>query len=112
MAELRAVMALLRSSFGGRPSRSVKLTETDHQVRVSRYFADYVDCGKPGYIYVVRHPFKSLGALIALFRLPCLHVAPSSEGAEGAATRHGVAVAAFYADAGHGVCYRHALAAA
>ena len=80
-------MALLRSSFGGRSSRSVKLTETDHQVRVSRYFADYVDCGKPGYIYVVRHPFKSLGALIALFQLPCLHVAPSSEGAEGADIR-------------------------
>lgn len=81
------MMAFLRSSFGGRSSRSAKLTETDHQVRVSRYFEDYVDRGKPGYIYVVRHPFKSLGALIALSRLPCLHVAPSSVGAEGAAIR-------------------------
>jgi hypothetical protein len=79
-------MAFLRSSFGGRSSRSAKLTETDHQVRVSRYFADYVDCGKPGYFYVVRHPFKSLSALIALFWLPCLQVAPSSAG-EGAAIR-------------------------
>ena len=81
------MMAFLRSSFGGRSSRSAKLTETDHQVRVSRYFEDYVDRGKPGYIYVVRHPFTSLGALIALSRLPCLHVAPSSVGAEGAAIR-------------------------
>lgn len=87
MVEPQAVMALLRSSFGGRFARSAKPTETDHQVRVSRYFADYVDCGKPGFIYVVRHPFKSLSALIALFRLPCLHVASSSVGAEGAAIR-------------------------
>jgi hypothetical protein len=87
MVEPGGVMAFFRSGLGGRFSRSAKLTETDHQVRVSRYFADYVDCGKPGYFYVVRHPFKSLSALIALFWLPCLQVAPSSAGAEGAAIR-------------------------
>jgi hypothetical protein len=81
------VIGLLRSSLGGRSSRSAKLTETDRQVKVSRYFEDYVDGGKPGYIYVVRHPFKSLSVLIALFQLPCLHVAPRSAGAEGAAIR-------------------------
>ena len=80
-------MTLLKSSFGGRSIRSAKLTETDHQVRVSRYFEHYVDRGKPGYIHVVRYPFKSLSALIALLRLPCLHVAPSSARAEGAAIR-------------------------
>jgi hypothetical protein len=74
-------MRSLRSKL--RSGRS-KLAETDHREKVSRYFHDYVDSGKPGYAYVVRHPGKSLGALTALFRLPCIQAAPLSQGVEGA----------------------------
>ena len=74
-------MASLRSRF--RSGRSARLTRADYEARVRRYFHDYVDCGKPGYAYIARHPGKSLGALVALFRLPCLYAAPSSAGADG-----------------------------
>jgi membrane-associated phospholipid phosphatase len=57
----------------------------DHEARVWRYFHEYVDCGKPGYAYVIRHPGKSLGALLALFRLLSFQVTPSSAGVEGSA---------------------------
>lgn len=79
-------MTPLRSRF--RSNRSARLTEIDYEARVRRYFHDYVDCGKPGYVYIIRHPGKSLGALIALFRLPCLRVAPSSVGIEGTVIRN------------------------
>jgi hypothetical protein len=79
------MMASLWSKFY--PGRSTRLTETDHQATVSCYFHDYVASGKPGYIYIARHPGKSLGAVIALFRLPCLHVAVSTAGIESAAIR-------------------------
>jgi hypothetical protein len=68
-----------------RSERSDEWTETDHEVRFSRYVQDYVGCGRPGLAYVVRRPLDSLGALIALYRLPCLKVAVSSTGIEAAA---------------------------
>jgi hypothetical protein len=74
-------MASLGSRF--RSDRSAKSTKTDYEDRVRRYFHDYVDCGKPGYVYIARYPVKSLGALIALFRLPCLDVTPSTVGIDG-----------------------------
>lgn len=78
---------LLRSRFRHCSERSAKFAESDHEATVSQFFQDYVDCGKPGYYgYIVRRPRKCLGALIALFRLPCLYVAPSAVG-EGAAIR-------------------------
>ena len=75
----------LRSRSPG--SRSATSTGTSHEARVWRYFHDYVDCGKPGYVYPIRHPGKSLGALVALFRLPCLRIGPSSVDIEGTAIR-------------------------
>lgn len=63
--------------------RSAKPTEINREATVSRYYHDYVDCGKPAWAYIARHPGKSLGALIALLRLPCLYVASTPAGAEG-----------------------------
>jgi membrane-associated phospholipid phosphatase len=63
------------------------LTGDGPEARVWSFFHDYVDCGKPGYIYVLRHLGMSLGALIALFRLPCLQVAPSSANIEATTIR-------------------------
>jgi membrane-associated phospholipid phosphatase len=87
---LACALALdLMVSLGSRflPSRSAKLTATNHEAKVWRYFHDYVDGGKPGYVYIIRHPGKSLGALIALVRLPYFRVARSSVGIEGTAIR-------------------------
>jgi membrane-associated phospholipid phosphatase len=87
---LACALALdLVASLGSRflSNRSAKLTATNHEATVWRYFYDYVGCGKPGYVYIIRHPGKSLGALIALVRLPYLQVGPSSEGVEGTAIR-------------------------
>jgi hypothetical protein len=78
-SESPSIMASLRSRF-----RSDRSAEPDYEDRVRRYFHDYVDRGKPpGYIYITRYPGKSVGAFIALFRLPCLHVAPSAVGING-----------------------------
>src|SRR5260370_25393292 len=85
MVKYVSMMAALRSRF--RSERSANLTETDYEATVSRYLQDYVDCGKPGFAYIVRRPLKSLGTLIALCRLPCLHLAPSSAGIEAPALR-------------------------
>jgi hypothetical protein len=75
-------LASLRSR--SRSDRSAKLTETDYEERVRSYFHDYVDRGKPpGYVYIARYPGKSLRAFMALFRLPCLHIAPSSAAIDG-----------------------------
>jgi hypothetical protein len=86
-----SMLASLRSRFrtdrSANTDQSAKLTTTDYETRVRDYFYDYVDCGKPGYVYVARHPRRSLGAFIALFRLPCLNVAPSPAGFEGAHIR-------------------------
>ncbi len=65
--------------------RTTDWTETDHEVTVSQYLQDYFDCGKPGFIYIVRRPLKSLRTLGALCRLPCLRVVLSSTGIEAAA---------------------------
>jgi len=80
-----SMMASLRSRF--RSDRSAKLPEIDYEARVRSYFHDYVDRSKPGYVYIARHPRKSLSALIALSRLPCLYVAPSTAGVDGAHIR-------------------------
>jgi membrane-associated phospholipid phosphatase len=77
------LMASLRSRFLS--SLSAKLARTSQEARVWDFFRDYVDHGKPGYRYILRHLGKSLGALTALFRLPCLQVAPLSTGTEGTA---------------------------
>jgi hypothetical protein len=55
-----------------------ELTGGAHEARVWSYFHDYVDSGKPGYTYVLRHPVSSLAAGLAIFRLPCLHLTPSA----------------------------------
>jgi membrane-associated phospholipid phosphatase len=65
--------------------QSAKLAQTNHEARVQRYFYEYVDRGRPGYVrHIIRHPGKSFGALIALVRLPCLRVACSLTGIESA----------------------------
>jgi hypothetical protein len=63
-----------------RPGRPRK----DPEVTVSRYFQDYAGQGKPTWSYMMRRLGRSLRALIALCRLPCLRIAPSA-GIEGAA---------------------------
>ena len=68
-------------------NRSTQLTGSDHEGKVWSYFHDYVECGKPGYTYILRHPGKSLGVVIALLRLPCLRVAISSADIEAATIR-------------------------
>jgi hypothetical protein len=73
--------------FRRHPDRPAEAAKSSHEVTVSRYFEEYVATGKPGYIYVIRRPFKSLRALVALFRLPCLHVVPSSASVDGAYLR-------------------------
>jgi membrane-associated phospholipid phosphatase len=73
------------SSFSA--SRSAKLTGSDQEATVWNYFHDYVDCGKPGYSYVLKNLGKSMSAAIALFRLPYLRIAPSSTGVEAATIR-------------------------
>lgn len=65
--------------------RSAELSKIDHEATVSRYFHHYVDCGKPGYRYIFRHPGKSFTMLVAVSRLPCLYVDSSPAGVEGAA---------------------------
>ena len=67
--------------------RSGKRSGTDHEAAVSQYFQDYADQGRPWYIYVARHPLKSLRALFSLYRLPCLHVGAPSARVEGAPIR-------------------------
>jgi membrane-associated phospholipid phosphatase len=85
---LACALALdLASSFVDARSRAAKWTETNCEAKVWEYFYSYVDSGKPGYDYVLRHPGKSFGALAALYRLPCLKVAPSSAGLEGPAVQ-------------------------
>jgi hypothetical protein len=74
----------LRSS---QSARSPELTETSDEITVSQYFNDYVECGKPGAIFIVRKPIKSLRALVALCRVPCLSVGLSPDEVEGAAIR-------------------------
>jgi hypothetical protein len=49
-----------------------------YEAQVSGFFHDYVDSGRPGYVFVLRNFGRSIGALVALFRLPCLRVAPLS----------------------------------
>ena len=68
-------------------NRSTQLTGSDHEGKVWSYFHDYVECGKPGYTYVLRHLGKSLGVVIALLRLPCLRVAISSADIEATTIR-------------------------
>lgn len=65
-------------------SRKAELTEAEHEAVISRYFQDYLDSGDGRYVYVLKHPFRSLGALTALYRLPYLYIGHSSTGSEGA----------------------------
>ena len=78
-------MAARWSSFAA--SRSAELTGSSYEDRVWSYFENYVSFGKRGYIYVLGHLGQSVGALIALFRLPCLQVAPSAASVDGRTIR-------------------------
>jgi hypothetical protein len=53
---------------------------------VSKYVEDYIDSGKPLGFYIVRHFSRSVGAFIALRRVPCHKIVPSAL-PEGAAIR-------------------------
>jgi hypothetical protein len=74
-------IAFLGWRFHRKPDRPEETV--GHELTVAQYFEEYVAADKPGYLYVIRHPFKSLRALAALFRLPCLQVALSSAGDDG-----------------------------
>lgn len=52
--------------------------KTDDEAKVSQYFKDYADSGKPVYLYAMQHPGESLRAFASLFKLPTLSVAPSA----------------------------------
>jgi hypothetical protein len=67
--------------------RSGKLSGSDYEAAVSRYFQDYADQGRAWYVYIARHPLKSLRALFSLYRLPCLRVGAPSARVEGAPIR-------------------------
>lgn len=58
----------------------------DPEATVSGYFRANASSGKSAYAYPIRHLGLSLRALVALYQLPCLHIAPSTE-IEGAAIR-------------------------
>jgi hypothetical protein len=89
MSKTDAMMAFFRSGLGAK--QKAELTETNHELTVSRYFQEYVEHGKPGYVYFVRyfvrHPHKSISALIALRRLPRLDLSGSPASADGVAIR-------------------------
>jgi hypothetical protein len=87
MVETISIMTHLRPGFRRRSERSAEPGSSDHELLLSRYFEDYVASGKPGHFYIVRRPGQSLRAFLALYHLPCLHMASSSEGIEGAAIR-------------------------
>jgi hypothetical protein len=87
MLELGSGIAFLCPRPRWRSAPSGKPTGTDHEARVSRYFEDYAGQGKPWYIYVARHPIKSLRALFSLYRLPSLDVAAPAATVEGAPIR-------------------------
>lgn len=87
MLELGSWMVFSFSRPRWRSGPSGKPTGTDHEAGVSRYFQDYADQGKPWYIYLARHPLKSLRALFSLYRLPSLDVAAPSATVEGAPIR-------------------------
>lgn len=77
----------VRPRFRRHLDRSADPGGSDHELILSRYFEDYVASGKPGHFYIVRRPGQSLRAFLSLYRLPCLHVAPSPDGIEGSAIR-------------------------
>jgi len=85
MVKPLSVMTSLKWRFRSEPA--TEWTETENEITISRYLLDYVACGKPGFSYVVRRPLKSMGALIALYRLPCLKVVISSAEIEATAIR-------------------------
>jgi hypothetical protein len=64
-------------------------TGSEREAMLSAYFKDYVALGKPASTYVLRHPYLSLSAFVALHRLPLLS-APLTDTLEGAAIRHGL----------------------
>jgi len=78
-------------------SRQAKVTETEYEAVILSYFQDYLDSGDGRHVYVLKHPFRSLGALTTLYRLPCLYLSHSSPGSEGTITweilqRHSILV--------------------
>jgi hypothetical protein len=83
--------------------RSAEWTETSYEVRVSQYLQGYFDCGKPGFIYIVRRPLMTLRVLSALCRLPCLRVVPSFTEVEGAAVHAPLSQRSMVARAGGSV---------
>jgi len=70
----------------GKIVRPGQRRKADPEVTVFRYFQDSGGRGKPAWVYLMRRLGLSLRALIALYQLPCLHIAPSA-GTEGAAIR-------------------------
>ena len=67
-----------------RLDRQAELTEPAPEAVISGYFHDYLDSGHGQHVYVLKHPFRSLGALTALYRLPCLYLRRPCPGSESA----------------------------
>lgn len=80
------MILVLGSRFRRRSRRSAQQRKANPEVKFSQYFQAYIDSGKSARAYMMRRPGKSLQALIALCRLPCVRIAPSA-GMEGAAIR-------------------------
>lgn len=59
------------------------------EAALSAYFEAYVACGRPGLLYALRHPGRSLAALIAVYRLPHL-TAHLTDTVEGSLIRRGL----------------------
>jgi hypothetical protein len=62
------------------------ITDSGREAELSRFCHDYVAAGMPGFVYLFRHPGRSLSAFAAISRMPCLR-AGLSDGVEGAAIR-------------------------
>lgn len=81
-------MKFFRSGLDSSQSgESAEPAAKKHEATVSQYFHGYVESGKPGFIYLVRKPIKSIRMFVALSRIPCLSVAPSADDVEGIAIR-------------------------
>jgi hypothetical protein len=92
MVKITLMVAGPKSRSSRRGDPSAELSDTGHEVKVSRYFEDYVASGRPGpIIYIFLNPIQSLRAFLALRRLPCLCACSLSTGVEGAAIQAALA---------------------
>ncbi len=80
-------MDAVRTSPTGRSE--VRPTLDDRERRLSKYFEDHVEQGRPGLAFLARQPVRAVTALVDLYSQPQL-VAQPSDDLEGRAVRQGL----------------------